>query len=141
MSHAEVIDAAQQEHGGVNRLGSASQSAGATGKTVKSLTKGGIEAFNVGSVDDAALLGRGEQVREQGLCALHNAPLYGQDCSLTTLDHLRDEQVRPRAEVRSSALPRVNGGAKSLSKGPHITLPAIDRQQEGTLKGDGADVA
>lgn len=88
MWRAEVIDTAQEKDGRMNSLGGARQSARATGKTVNALTKGGIEAFNVGGVDDAALLGERQQACEQSLCPLHDAPFNREGSSLTMLDDL-----------------------------------------------------
>ena len=95
MRGTEVIDAAKQKQGGIDRLRGARQSTGATGKTTESLPESGIESFNVGGVDDTALLGAGEQVRKQSLRALHDPSFNGQRSPLPLLDHLRDEQLRP----------------------------------------------
>ena len=129
----EVIDAAKQKQGGIDRLRGARQSTGATGKTT--------ESFNVGGVDDTALLGAGEQVSKQSLRALHDPSFNGQRSPLPLLDHLRDEQLRPSKSAWASALTGVEGSAEGLLESTHITLPAIHRQQEGAFACNLADLA
>ena len=141
VSSTEVIDTTQKKHGGMDGLGSTRQSARAAGETVKPLTKGGIEAFNVSCVDDTALLGAGQQMSEPSLCALHDTPLNGESLSLTVLDDLGDEQVRPSLQAGTSAPTGVNGRAEGLLEGTNIALPAIDRQQERAFERDVADLA
>jgi hypothetical protein len=104
---AEVVNAAEQEHIGVQGLLSANQRTGASRQRVNSLAKGRIEALNVGRIDDPAALAFVEQLCHLLTRALHNAPLDSKETGATLFDDLNDIDIGPSNSLGSARVPPV----------------------------------
>ncbi len=77
MMVTEVIDAADQAHAGLQRVGLARQRAGAATQTGQTLAEGGIEPFNESGVELAAALGGLEAGGHRLRITVHDAPFKG----------------------------------------------------------------
>jgi hypothetical protein len=130
MRRAEVVDAANQVHALLKKIRSASQGSAAPRQTGQALAKGGIEPFDVGSVETTITLAALEHPPNHGFTALDNAALDLQDTPDAPLDDLSDGDFRPSHQLRSPYLAGIERRTKSPSKGFEVAGKAINRQKQ-----------
>ena len=138
MIGTEIVETAQNEHPGLEGFRLTSQGPRATSQRSQPLTKGGIEAFDIGGVDAALSLRALDERLDQLSRPLDNAPSDGSTTWATLFDYLNDADVRPPVQPTSPsfALPW-HLETKPLLEGSDITGQPINGQKQGTTQDHG----
>ena len=125
MVSTEIVNTTNQEHADFQCLGLTSQAAGTPCQASQRLAKGGIEAFNEGSIDLPATLGGCQTGLYPLAIALHNPAFNGQLVDAATLHNLHDVDALPGDQAWTAPLTDPQGGAKGFLEGIDITHQPI----------------
>jgi len=140
MLGAEVVDRTIQIHRTVQRRRLACQSSTPPNQCCNTRAKGGVQPFDVSSVNGTSALCS----LQQGLHLVHGAldqtPLMGDNSFASILpDDLGHRDAIPRSQTRTPDLTRADGLSKDRVDGLGVRLAAIHAEQQRTTQGTSAD--